>query len=464
MVLHRLFAERALLPGGWASDVLLEVDANGFIAAVTPGSAGEALGEGVERAAGPVIPGMANLHSHAFQRAMAGLAEQAANPEDSFWTWRDLMYRFVARLDPPQIEAVATQLYVELVKAGYTAVGEFHYLHHAPDGAPYGDRAETGKRLLAAAQTAGIGITLLPVLYGYGGFGGQPLGPAQARFRNDPEQILEIVAGLKAVASGHPQIRVGLALHSLRAVTPETQAAAVQGLDSLDATAPLHIHVAEQTKEVEDCLVWCGRRPVAWLLDEMPVDARWCLVHATHMEPAETEALARSGAVAGLCPTTEANLGDGLFDGPRYWAAGGAWGIGSDSHVSQSPIEELRWLEYGQRLRDRGRNLLRGPGSAAGIGAQLYRGALEGGARALGRPIGRLAPACRADLLVLDPETPSLQGLEDDRLLDALVFAGNVNPVRDVAIGGCWVVREGWHAAEAQALQGFAAARRALLT
>ena len=272
------------------------------------------------------------------------------------------------------------------------------------------------------------------------------------------------MAGLKAVASGHPQIRVGLALHSLRAVTPETQAAAVQGLDSLDATAPLHIHVAEQTKEVEDCLAWCGRRPVAWLLDEMPVDARWCLVHATHMEPAETEALARSGAVAGLCPTTEANLGDGLFDGPRYWAAGGAWGIGSDSHVSQSPIEELRWLEYGQRLRDRGRNLLRGPGSAAGIGAQLYRGALEGGARALGRPIGRLAPACRADLLVLDPETPSLQGLEGDRLLDALVFAGNVNPVRDVAIGGCWVVREGWHAAEAQALQGFAAARRALLT
>ncbi|WP_119168277.1 formimidoylglutamate deiminase [Algihabitans albus] len=461
MIFHRLFAEQALLPDGWARNVLFEVDADGFVSAVTADSPGQSPGEGAERVAGPVVPGMANLHSHAFQRVMAGLAEQAAHPDDSFWTWRELMYRFVGRLDPPQIEAIATQLYVELLKAGYTAVGEFHYLHHAPDGAAYADRAETGKRLLAAARTAGLGITLLPVLYGYGGFGGQPLGEGQRRFRNDPEGILEIVARLQAAASGDPQVRIGLAPHSLRAVTPGSLSEALEGVNALDPAAPLHIHVAEQTKEVEECLAWCGRRPVAWLLGEVAVDSRWCLVHATHMESSETGALARSGAVAGLCPTTEANLGDGLFDGPRFWTAGGAWGIGSDSHVSQSPIEELRLLEYGQRLRDRRRNVLRG--TAPGVGAELFRGALAGGAQALGRPLGRLAPGSRADLLVLDPETPALIGLEGDPLLDALVFAGNVNPVRDVAVGGRWVVRQGRHTAEAQALRGFAEARRALL-
>lgn len=461
MILQRLFAAQALLPGGWARDVLFEIDAEGWLSAATADSGDGGPGEAVERAAGPVIPGMLNLHSHAFQRAMAGLAEQAANPEDSFWTWRELMYRFVDRLDPPQIEAIATQLYIELAKAGYTAVGEFHYLHHGPDGVPYADRAETGKRLLAAARTAGLGITLLPVLYGYGGFGGQATGAQQRRFHNPPKDLLRIVEALLDEASGDPQFRVGLAPHSLRAVTPASLSEALDALDALDASAPRHIHVAEQTREVEDCLAWSGRRPVAWLLDEVALDGRWCLVHATHMEPAETEALARSGAVAGLCPTTEANLGDGLFDGPRYWAAGGAWGIGSDSHVSQSPLEELRLLEYGQRLRDRRRNVLRG--AAPGVGAELYRGALAGGAKALGRPIGQLAPGCRADLLVLDPETPALIGLEGDRLLDALVFAGNVNPVRDVAVGGRWVVREGRHAAEGRALQDFAAARRALL-
>ena len=461
MILQRLFAEQALLPDGWARDVLFEIDADGNLSAVTVDSADGGRDVPVERAAGPVVPGLPNLHSHAFQRAMAGLAEQAANPEDSFWTWRELMYRFVDRLDPPQIEAIATQLYIELVKAGYTAVGEFHYLHHGPDGAPYADPAETGKRLLAAARTAGLGITLLPVLYGYGGFGGRATGVQQRRFHNSAEGLLRIFEALRAEASGDPQVRIGLAPHSLRAVTPETLAEILRGLDALDPTAPRHIHIAEQTREVEDCLAWSGRRPVAWLLDEVDVDGRWCLVHATHMEPAETEALARSGAVAGLCPTTEANLGDGLFDGPRYWAAGGAWGIGSDSHVSQSPLEELRLLEYGQRLRDRRRNVLRG--AVPGVGAELYRGALAGGAQALGRPIGRFAAGCRADLLVLDAETPALIGLEGDRLLDALVFAGNANPVRDVAVGGRWVVCQGQHAAEGPALRDFAAARRALL-
>lgn len=457
MQLHSLFAETALLPEGWAEDVLLEVDGAGYLAAVVP----NARADGVERAAGPVVPGMPNLHSHAFQRALAGLAERAGDAEDSFWTWRALMYRFVARLTPEQIEAVATLLYVELVKAGYTSVGEFHYLHHAPDGQPYDARAETGLRILAAARAAGIGVTLLPVLYGFGGFGGQPAGEGQRRFLNDPDGLLDIITKLHEATGANPQMRVGLAPHSLRAVTPETLEAALAGLAALDPEAPLHIHAAEQTREVEDCLAWCGQRPVTWLLEHAGVDARWCLVHATHMEPAETAGLARSGAVAGLCPTTEANLGDGLFDGPRYWAAGGLWGIGSDSHVSQSPVEELRLLEYGQRLRARRRNVLRGAGPA--IGAELYRGALAGGARALGRPIGRLAPGCRADLLVLDPQAPALVGLSGDTLLDALVFAGNRNPVRDVAVGGQWVVREGHHPAEAAALRGFAEARRALL-
>jgi formimidoylglutamate deiminase len=461
MTLPSVFAEVALLPDGWARDVLFEVAPDGGLAAVTPNARArllDAQAGDIELAAGPVLPGMPNLHSHAFQRAMAGLGEHAANAEDSFWTWRELMYRFVARLEPRQIEAIATLLYIEMLKAGYTAVGEFHYLHHQPDGAPYADRAETGKRMLRAAEAAGIGITLLPVLYGYGGFGGQPAGDGQRRFLNDPDGVLEIVAGLEAALGDDPRGTVGLAPHSLRAVTPETLSAA---LDGLSARAPVHIHVAEQTREVEDCMAWSGARPVRWLLDHAPVEPRWCLVHATHMEPDETADLAASGAVAGLCPTTEANLGDGLFDGPGYWAAGGVWGIGSDSHVSVSPIEELRWLEYGQRLRDRRRNVLRG--RAPGIGAQLFRDALEGGARALGRPIGRLAPGFRADFLVLERDLPTLVGLEDDALLDALVFAGNRNPVRDVAVGGRWVVRDGHHPAEAGALQHFAAARRALL-
>jgi formimidoylglutamate deiminase len=457
MTFARLFAADALLPHGWARDVLFEVDADGYLAAV---SAGAEPGE-AERANGPVVPGMPNLHSHAFQRAMAGLAERAANPEDSFWTWRETMYRFVGALDPDGIEAIATQLYIELLKAGYTAVGEFHYLHHAPDGRPYDRRAETALRILAAAEASGIGLTLLPVLYGFGGFGGQPAGDGQRRFLNDPDGILEIARQAAAAAGESHQVKVGLAPHSLRAVTPETLSAALDGLDSLDPHAPIHVHVAEQTREVEDCLAWSGARPVAWLLDHAPLDRRWCLVHATHMEPAETEGLAASHAAAGLCPTTEANLGDGLFDGPPYWAAGGVWGIGSDSHVSQSPLEELRLLEYGQRLRDRRRNVLRG--RAPGIGAELYRGALAGGAQALGRPLGALAPGFRADLLVLDAEAPALVGLAGDTLLDALVFAGNVNPVRDVAVGGRWVVRDGAHGGETAALRAFARVRRALL-
>jgi formimidoylglutamate deiminase len=462
MTADLLFADRALLPGGWARDVLFEIDAGGSLAAVRPGAAAGAA----PRAAGPVLPGMPNLHSHAFQRAMAGLAERAGlagtpGEADSFWTWRQTMYGFVARLTPPQVEAIAAQLYVEMAKAGYTAVGEFHYLHHDPEGRPYADPGEMAERIVAAAETAGLGVTLLPVLYAQGGFGGQPTGPGQRRFRHDVDRFLALVEILQRRHGGDPQRRVGIAPHSLRAVTPEQLREAVAGVAAIDPAAPIHIHIAEQVKEIEDCLAWSGRRPVEWLLEQCPPDPRWCLVHATHMTGTETVALAASGAVAGLCPTTEANLGDGLFEAPPFLAHGGRFGIGSDSHISVSPVEELRWLEYGQRLLHRRRTLLR-PGGGASVGADLYAAALAGGAQALGRPIGRLVAGARADLVVLDASRPALLGRDDEVLVDALVFAGNDNPVRDVMIGGRWVVREGRHRAEVAVLEGYRATIAAL--
>ncbi|MEQ8354512.1 MAG: formimidoylglutamate deiminase [Kiloniellaceae bacterium] len=444
MTNHKLFARQAFLPNGWAEDVLFEVDAAGSLASVATG----AQPGGAELAAGPVLPGMPNLHSHAFQRAMAGLAEhrrEGGGKEDSFWTWRDVMYRFVGAITPEQLHAIAAQLYVEMLKAGYTAVGEFHYLHHGPDGRPYDDVAEMSRRTLAAAAATGIGITQLPVLYGYGGFGAQKVGEGQRRFLNDPSSLLRIVEILKASHEDNRQVRVGVAPHSLRAVTPETLDEVTKGLTALDATAPIHIHIAEQTKEVDDCLAWCGQRPVEHLFETRAPDARWCLVHATHMNAVETKAVAACGAVVGICSTTEANLGDGLFPAEPYLDAGGRWGIGSDSHISVSPLEELRWFEYGQRLAWKRRNVLAGAGDHASVGQRLYVQALQGGAQALGRPIGALEAGKRADLLVLDPDHPDVATMPSERLLDAVVFAGNRNPVRDVMVGGRWVVRESHH-------------------
>ncbi len=461
----KFFAQRALLPEGWAEDVLIETTADGDIAAVDisakPGDA--------RRAAGPVIPGMPNLHSHAFQRAMAGLTEQAGQSgtsagDDSFWTWRTLMYDFVGRLTPAAVEAIAAQLYVEMLKSGYTAVAEFHYLHHDIDGRAYGDLAEMSERVLAAAKATGIGITHLPVLYDAGGFGGKPAGAGQRRFLNDPDRFLRLIEGLRSRHRDDRQIRIGIAPHSLRAVTPETLQQAVAGLSAMDATAPIHIHIAEQTKEVEDCLAWSHQRPVEWLLGHQGVDRRWCLIHATHMTDGETKAMAASGAVAGLCPTTEANLGDGFFPAIDYLAQGGHFGIGSDSHISVSPIEELRWLEYGQRLVTRRRNrLVLGSPGGSHIGAALFGGALAGGRRALGRNIGRIAVGARADLLVLDADSPSLIAKTGDTMMDAMIFAGNSNPVRDVMVGGRFVVEEGHHPREAEVLGRFRSALGALL-
>ena len=449
------FVDRALLPGGWASQVRLEVDAAGMITSVQA----KAAPEGAERLSGALLPGMPNLHSHAFQRAMAGLAEVAGNPNDSFWTWRELMYRLVGKVTPDHLETIARQLYIEMLKAGYTSVAEFHYLHHSPEGAPYADRAELALCISRAAASAGIGLTLLPVLYSHGGFGGQAPAEGQRRFINSTEAYLGLQQRLSTALADQPAQRVGVCFHSLRAVTPGQMD---EVLASSNGDAPIHIHIAEQQKEVDDCLAWSGSRPLQWLFDHAPVDDRWCLVHATHADTDEVQRMAASGAVAGLCLTTEANLGDGLFPAVEYFAKGGRWGIGSDSHVSLSVVEELRWLEYGKRLRDQRRNRLHGPRSPE-VGQTLYQGALAGGAQALGQPIGRLEAGARADWLRLDPTDPYLATASDNALLGRWLFAGSDRQVRDVMVAGRWVVRDGEHALEAQSRPAFAQALKELL-
>ncbi|WP_137886320.1 formimidoylglutamate deiminase [Pseudomonas sp. 2FE] len=449
------FAERALLPQGWARDVRFEVSASGQLERVSS----NASSAGAERLNGPVLPGMPNLHSHAFQRAMAGLAEVAGNPNDSFWTWRELMYRLVGQLDPEQIEVIARQLYIEMLKAGYTSVAEFHYVHHDSAGRPYSDPAELALRISQAAAEAGIGLCLLPVLYSHAGFGGQPPSEGQRRFIHSTDSYLALQQRLRPLLAQRPAQRLGLCFHSLRAVTPE-QIVAVLAAD--DSDCPIHIHIAEQQKEVEDCLAWSGRRPLQWLYEHAPVDRRWCLVHATHASADEVGRMAQSGAVAGLCLTTEANLGDGIFPAVDYLAQGGRLGIGSDSHVSVSVAEELRWLEYGQRLRDQKRNRLYRSDQPM-IGRTLYDAALAGGAQALGQPIGALEVGKRADLLVLDGNDPYIATAEADAILNRWLFAGGDRQIRDVMVGGRWVIREGRHAAQEQTGRAFAQVLRQLL-
>ncbi|MCO7553382.1 formimidoylglutamate deiminase [Metapseudomonas otitidis] len=446
-------AERALLPSGWARNVRFEVGASGLLEQVLP----DAGSEGAERLHGPVLPGMPNLHSHAFQRAMAGLAEVAGNPNDSFWTWRELMYRLVGRLSPEQMEVIARQLYVEMLKAGYTAVAEFHYVHHDPAGRPYADPAELALCISRAARDSGIGLTLLPVLYSHAGFGGLPPNEGQRRFIHSTDSYLALQQRLREALPADQWL--GLCFHSLRAVTPD-QLATV--LAAEDGARPIHIHIAEQQKEVDDCLAWSGRRPLQWLYEHAPVDPRWCLVHATHAEADEVQAMARSGAVAGLCLTTEANLGDGIFPAVDFLARGGRLGIGSDSHVSVSVVEELRWLEYGQRLRDQRRNRLYRPEQPQ-VGRTLFDAALAGGAQALGQPVGALAVGSRADWIVLDGTDPYLATAEGDALLNRWLFAGGDRQVRDVMMGGRWVVRNGHHPAEEATAWAFAEVLRTVL-
>ncbi|MFC0227154.1 formimidoylglutamate deiminase [Serratia aquatilis] len=432
------FASRALLPSGWAQNVRLDVDAFGQLNQVTP----NASSAGCLHLHGDVVPGMPNLHSHAFQRAMAGLAEVAGDPQDSFWTWRDLMYRLVQRLTPEQVGVIARQLYIEMLKGGYTQVAEFHYLHHAPDGKPYSDRGEMTGRLSQAAQEAGIGMTLLPVLYSYAGFGAQPAQPGQKRFIQNVESYLEQQQVIARQLAELPLQNQGLCFHSLRAVELSQMQ---QILTASDQTLPVHIHIAEQQKEVNDCLAWSGQRPVAWLYEHLPVDKRWCLVHATHLDREELEQLAHSKAIAGLCPTTEANLGDGIFPGDSYLHQQGRWGIGSDSHVSLDVVEELRWFEYGQRLRDQRRNRLTTAEQPA-VGNVLYQQALQGGAQACGVALGQLAVGYRADWLVLDGDDPYLAAAPTASILNRWLFAGGKEQIRDVFVAGRQVIVQGRHA------------------
>lgn len=377
------------------------------------------------------LPGLANLHSHAFQRAMAGLAERQTNPSDSFWTWRETMYRMAARFDPDTLRDVAAQLYVELIEAGYTSVCEFHYLHHAPDGRPYDDRAAMSHALIDAARETGIRLTLLPVLYMTGGFDGRALGERQRRFGHDVDAYLRLLDVLRAQASD--TLRIGCALHSLRAVPPDAMRSV---LDALPPASRVHIHIAEQTAEVDDCIAVRGARPVRWLLDHAPVDARWTLVHATHLDDAEIPGIAATRATVAICTTTEANLGDGLFPLRAYLDAGGRFGIGSDSHVSTSPVEELRWLEYGQRLATRARNVA--VGASSSVGETLLDGVLASARDATGQDASD-------DRIVLDAEAPVLAGATAGDVVDRWIFAGNRPLVREVAAAGRRCVVDGRH-------------------
>jgi len=448
-----LFFDEALLPQGFARNVRLSIEGGAIEriesdALAKPGEERHAIG----------LPGMPNLHSHAFQRGMAGLAEVRGPSSDSFWTWREVMYRFALTMEPDDVEAVAAQLYVEMLEAGFTRVGEFHYLHHGRDGKPYDQLAEMAARIAAASNETGIGLTLLPVFYAHGGFGRKPPDAGQRRFVNDLDRFARLMEESRHALSGLEGARLGVAPHSLRAVTaPE-----LTSLMPLARGGPIHIHVAEQTKEVEDCLSWSGARPVEWLLAHAPVDKQWCLIHATHMTDNETRAVASAGAVAGLCPITEANLGDGTFNASEFMENGGEFGIGSDSNVLVGVADELRQLEYSQRLRHRARNVMAGRENRS-TGRVLYENALAGGARALGEAKGGLAAGLPADMLSLEADHPALIGRSGDALLDAFVFAAQGSMVDCVWRAGRKLVERGRHRRREAVLARFRAVMAKLL-
>ncbi len=431
----KIFANRAWLSTEWKSAVRVTIK-GGVITAVdvqaTPGVG--------DIRVDTLLPALANLHSHSFQRAMAGMTEFRAAGQDSFWTWRTLMYQFLDHLTPDQIEAIAGLVFMEMLEAGYASVGEFHYVHHQVGGERYDDPAETTHRIMAAAGQSGIGLTHLPVLYTYGGAGQVELGHGQLRFGNSVDQFSAIVEAAKMAAITLPtDTIVGIAPHSLRATSPE----ALAQITATYGDGPIHIHIAEQPKEVAEIIDWLGARPVEWLLDNQDVMPNWCLIHATHMTGPETTALAKTGAVAGLCPITEANLGDGPFNGPDYLAAGGAFGLGSDSNVRISLTEELRTLEYSQRLRDLQRNVMvKDTGS---VGKTLYLGAAAGGAQALGRKAGEIKPGYLADLVAIDSQHPYLCSLTDDQIFDGLCFAADDSVISDTWAAGRHMVQGGRH-------------------
>ncbi|WP_144186931.1 formimidoylglutamate deiminase [Elioraea rosea] len=456
--MRTLFAPSALLPDGWAQQVVITLDEAGTFAAISAG----ASPDGAERLAGPVLPGMTDVHSHAFQRAMAGLTERRGpTGDDHFWTWREIMYRFLARLSPDDVEAIAAHLCISLLKGGFTTLAEFHYLQADPDGRPYVEPGEMGLRIIEAARRSGMALTLLPSLYRQGGFGTPHTG-GQKRFVLDDAALSASLARFRREAAHDRLLRVGLAPHSLRAAALGDIARWVATVRAEDAAAPIHIHAAEQPREVAECLAATGRRPVGLILEALPVDERWCLIHATHLAPEEIDGLAASGAVAGLCPTTEANLGDGVFPLPRYLEQQGRFAIGTDSHVGVAAAEELRSLEASQRLATLRRAVATTPEEPS-AGTLLWRRAAEAGAAVCNQPAGAIAPGRRADLVVLDGASPFLAGRTGALAADTLVFAGGSDLVRDVMVGGTWVVRDKHHRDEERAEAAFAATMRRLL-
>ena len=431
----KLYFPEALTSRGWCRDVVIIVT-DGVIETIATGVPAPA---DAVRHKGIAVPGIGNLHSHAFQRGMAGLSERGGPQDDHFWSWREIMYRFLAVLTPDDVEAISALAFMEMLEAGFTAVAEFHYLHNDIGGRPYAAPGEMAGRIAAAAAATGIGLTLLPVFYAHGGFGGAAPNPGQRRFVTSLDSYETLLDAARRAIAPLPDARIGVAPHSLRAVTPDE----LTHLVALAGDGVIHLHAAEQLREVDDCVAVLGARPVEWLLDNAPVNARWCLVHATQMEKLETVRLARTGAVAGLCPVTEANLGDGIFPATTYLGAGGAIGIGTDSNIAISVAGELRALDYAQRLRDRARNRLAPDGASSG--RRLFDLAAAGGAQALDRRIGTLAAGARADIVVLDPEHPALIGRAEDRRLDSWLFAATDRPIVSVYVGGRQVVAKGAH-------------------
>lgn len=464
--MHRYHLPSVLLAQGWAENVVVTVSDDGFVsevagvpAGIDNGGAGGSTvgGVEVERVRGIVVPGMANAHSHAFQRAMAGNTEYRESARDSFWTWRNAMYALANRIEPDDLNTLATQLFVEMLKRGYTTVAEFHYLHRRSDGAPYAGANALWEAIGAAASSAGIGLTFLPTLYQTGDFGGKPLRADQARFALGLDEFLRDVETHLDAAAGTR--RVGVAFHSLRAVPLENLRRAAQRLRELDPTMPLHIHVAEQLLEVQACLQETGRRPIELLLDSGLLSRCWCLVHATHATREEISGIAASAAAVCVSISTEANLGDGFFDTAGFVKAQGRLCVGSDSQCTVSPAEELRWLEYQQRLRRRRRAVL-ASSTERHVGTRLWRDAALHGAQAIGQPAGAIEVGRRADWLVLDVDHPSMLGSAPETALDHLLFAGGEAAIRDVMVAGRWVVKDGHHAREEEVAPRFAALMR----
>lgn len=447
----------AWLPSGWRRNVVISVDPAGDIVDVSP----DDLVTTARLVNGAAIPGMPNVHSHAFQRSMAGRAERrstaGASPGDSFWTWRETMYEHASRMTPECLNAVAAQTYVDMLKAGYTAVCEFHYLHNQADGTPYSERAAMSQALVDAAASAGIGLTLLPTLYQTSDFGGAPPTERQRQFVLGTEQFLDLLDDCRRAHS--PQLEIGLAFHSLRAVPPTVMQTV---LTAKPDASVIHIHVAEQEREVTAAQQHLGARPIEWLLEHAHLDRRWCLVHATHVTTHELEGVAAANATIALCPTTEANLGDGIFPMQGWLAVGGGFAIGSDSQIALSPAEELRWLEYEARLARRQRNVLVADGESS-TGAALWSRACEGGRRVSGRNVGALETGRRADIVVLDLNAPLFAGRGDDELIDTFVFAAGNDAVRDVMVAGRWLVQERRHLAETAICAGYRRAMQKIL-